>query len=124
MPQKTKILVVDDSQVALQGAAIALEDAGFDVVTLDNPLSVAHVIRKEQPALALIDINMPAVTGDTVASIVSKRVVASTKIVLHSDVSPAELEARARLCGADGFIQKTGDEAEFVRQVKSVLGQH
>jgi DNA-binding response OmpR family regulator len=123
MSGKQKILVVDDSNVVLQGTAIALEDAGFDVITLDNPLSVAHVLRKEQPVLMLIDVNMPTLTGDTVTSIVAKRGAGPTKILLHSDVEELELRVRARQCGADGYIRKTGDETDFIRQVQQALAQ-
>ena len=123
MGGKQKILVVDDSKVVLEGTAMALEDAGFDVITLDNPLSVAHVLRKEQPALMLIDVNMPTLTGDRVTAILSKRASGPgrTRILLHSDVNEAELSARAGQCGADGYIVKTGNEFEFVRQVQRAL---
>lgn len=103
----SKILVVDDSPILLESTALALEDAGHEVLTLDNPLSVAAVVRREQPHLMLIDLNMPTLTGDMVARIVNRYGIASsTKVVLYSDVDEGELERRAHACGASGFIPK------------------
>jgi len=40
-----------------------------------------------------------------------------------SDVEELELRVRARQCGADGYIRKTGDETDFIRQVQQALAQ-
>lgn len=118
----SKVLIVDDSAVILEAAKLALEDEGHHVITLDNPLAVAVAVRKEQPDLVLIDVNMPAVTGDVVTQIAKQHgVTRRTRVVLYSDISLNELAERARRCGATGFIRKTGNEAEFVRQVNGFL---
>jgi two-component system chemotaxis response regulator CheB len=117
-----KVLMVDDSAVVLEAGRLALEDAGFSVVTLDNPLTVAGAVRRERPDLVLIDVNMPAVTGDIVAQIVNQHGITSKiKVVLYSDISESELQARAKKCGARGYIQKTGDEDELIRQVSEFM---
>lgn len=118
---KSKILMVDDSEVILEAGRMALEDAGFDVITADNPLMVASLIRKALPDLVLIDVNMPAVTGDVVAQIARQYRLDKIPIVLYSDISEAELEERARRCGAAGWIRKTGDEESMISQVKRFL---
>jgi CheY-like chemotaxis protein len=116
--RKGKILMVDDSDVVLEMGAIILEEAGYEVVTLDNPLSVAYALRKQLPDLLLIDVNMPALTGDAVTKIVSHHGAARRiPVILYSDISIEELSERARLCGALGYIRKTNDEAEFVRKI-------
>lgn len=119
----TKILVVDDSPILLESTALALEDAGHEVLTLDNPLSVAAVVRKERPTLMLIDLNMPTLTGDMVARIVSDYGVAKEmKVVLYSDVDERELAQRASACGATGFIPKRFMGAQLAEQVGRFLG--
>jgi two-component system chemotaxis response regulator CheB len=116
-----KILLVDDSPVMLEAGRISLEDAGFEVVTLDNPLTLAAVLRKERPDLVLCDVNMPAINGDLVAQIVNRCGFAQSPIVLYSDISAQELEAKAKQCGARGFIQKTGDDEALVRAIQGFL---
>jgi two-component system chemotaxis response regulator CheB len=116
-----KILLVDDSSVMLEAGRIALEDAGYEVLTLDNPLSLASVLRKDRPDLVLCDVNMPAINGDAAAQIVAKAGFSRSPIVLYSDISVQELDARARQCGARGFIQKTGDDDALVKAVEQFL---
>lgn len=117
-----KILVVDDSPILLESTALALEEAGHEVLTLDNPLSVASVVRRERPALMLIDLNMPTLTGDMVARIVSEYGVArEMKVVLYSDVDETELARRASNCGATGFIPKRFMGEQLAEQVSRFL---
>jgi PleD family two-component response regulator len=116
----TKVLIVDDSAVILEATRMTLEDAGYEVHSLENPLAVAASVRKIQPALVLIDVNMPTVTGDVVTQIVgSHGVTKKIPVVLYSDISLEELAERARRCGASGYIRKTGDEDAFLRQVSN-----
>lgn len=119
---KHKVLIVDDSPVVLEGTAMILEEAGFEVVTLDNPLSVAHAVRKEKPSLLLIDINMPTLNGATVVKILGQQEATNrTKVILYSDTQVELLRSLAQQCGADGYIQKTMNGADLVSQVKSLV---
>ncbi len=118
---KQKILIVDDSPVILEAGKNALEDAGYDVVTLDNPLVVASVIRREKPDLVLLDVIMPVIAGDVVAQIVHQKMNAGTPVVFYSDLTAPELEQLVTKSGAAGFIQKTADEPAFVSRVKDFL---
>ena len=117
-----KVLIIDDSPIILEAAKLALEDQGYQVITMDNPLVLAAAVRRERPDLVLIDVNMPTVTGDVVTGIVNSHgVTRRVPVVLYSDISPDELAERARRCGASGFIRKTGDEDAFVRSVAEFL---
>lgn len=119
---RTKVLIVDDSAVVLEMGQLVLEEAGFQVVTLDNPLTLAAVLRREKPDLVLIDVNMPLVTGDAVTKIVHRTgFTKETVVLLYSDRPAKELEERARTCGAQGYIRKTGDSQLLVDTVKSFL---
>ncbi|MGC4113814.1 MAG: response regulator [Myxococcales bacterium] len=119
---KHKVLIVDDSPVVLEGSAIILEEAGFEVITLDNPLSVAHLVRKENPKVLLIDLNMPTLNGATVVKILGQRDASRrTKVVLYSDAPVDQLRRVASECGADGYIQKTMNEADLISQVRSLV---
>lgn len=117
-----RIVLVDDSIVVLESARSALEDAGFEVTTVDNPLSLPHIVLRQRPELVLLDINMPAVSGETVTRIIRQCLPNSTvPILLHSDLAPEELERRAKECGASGFIRKTRTPEELATQVRTYL---
>jgi serine/threonine protein kinase len=120
---RRKILVVDDSDVALEAARISLEESGFDVATLENPLVLVTKVREEAPDLVLLDISMPALAGDQLVAIVGRHQdMANTPVVLHSDLPRETLALRAKNCGAAGYIQKTADPDEFIKQVRRWLG--
>ena len=44
-------------------------------------------------------------------------------VVLYSDISITELQKRAQECGATGFLRKTNDEEDVIRQVKAWVSQ-
>ena len=119
-PAKRKILVVDDSAISLEAAKLALVSAGFDVVTLENPLSVARAIREEKVDLILMDVNMPALSGTKVTEIILGRGNASAPVVLYSAMDESSLRAQAAACGAAGFIRKAGMD-NLGLQVKAFL---
>lgn len=117
-----KILLVDDSDVVLEANRIALEECGYTVITLDNPYAVPYVVRKEQPDLVLVDVNMPTMKGDMVAKIIANYGMhLRAPILLHSDMNDGELSRRAERCGAAGFIRKTTDRGTFVDRVRAWL---
>lgn len=123
-PKRPKVLVVDDSPIIREAGKLVLEAAGFEVVTLESPLLVAGVVRREVPDIILLDVNMPALPGDVVAQIVkqhgfSKR----TRVVLFSDLEKGELERRAAAAGASGFIQKSGTPDSLAADVRRFLAE-
>ena len=115
--KRHKVLIVDDSPVALEGSAMILEEAGFEVKTLGNPLLIPFAMHQEKPRLLLVDLNMPTLDGATLVKILGERDRSRTKVVLYSD-SPEELLDKAvRECGADGYVRKTANQDELVKQV-------
>jgi chemotaxis response regulator CheB len=116
-----RVLVVDDSQIVLDSIGATLEDAGYDVSKIDNPLTVAQYVRREAPDLVLIDVNMPAVSGDVVARIMRLSVGSPTKVALLSDLPDAELQTRAAQCGAVGYLRKTTDEDLLLAKVAELM---
>jgi CheY-like chemotaxis protein len=120
--RKPKIVVIDDSEIVLAVAKNALEGAGYDVVTHDRPAGCVALILHEKPELVLMDVNMPALGGDTIVSVLAKAAPTSDTIVLlHSSLSAEVLRAKATAAGAHGFIQKSGDLFGLVREVNRWL---
>lgn len=122
VPEGSKVVLVDDSQVVLETVGHALRQAGFTVVALDNPLSVPSVVRRERPQLIVLDVNMPALRGDVVAQIVRSHGLAERiPLLLFSERPAADLAARARECGASGFVEKGAGPDALVARVRQEL---
>src|SRR5258706_16477603 len=102
-----RIVLVEDSPIVQAAAAYALGKAGFEVHVrtsfaelLDNTL--------EGYDLILMDVQMPELYGDDVASVLRNGRKVTTPIYLFSSLAPSELHDRAKAANVDGFISKEG----------------
>jgi DNA-binding response OmpR family regulator len=117
-----KILVVDDSEVVLGVAKAMLEEAGYEVETSHRATGSVALILQTKPDLVLLDVNMPSLRGDMIARMsVATNNSTGTIVVLHSTLPEKELERLAAESGAHGYIKKTGNAHQFVRQVRQFL---
>lgn len=117
------ILVVDDSEVVLTVTKSMLEEAGYRVVTLAKATGLVSLILAERPALVLLDVNMPALSGDTIARICARTArTTGTLVALHSSLDDTSLERLVRESGANTYIRKTGNSYAFLRQVRDLIG--
>src|SRR5260370_34316068 len=91
---KGKILLIDDDEKVLTVCKRNLESAGYEVVTSSSALRMPQIVQREKPNLVLLDIEMPALSGEHVLDLATLfdflRVV---PIVLHSAKSEAELKS-------------------------------
>lgn len=112
------VLVVDDSEVVLAVTKAVLESAGYRVLTHSGPAGCVAVILQERPDLVLIDVNMPKLGGETIVKLFGKAQPNSeTIILLYSTLSTDQLREKVQASGAHGFIRKTEDSYDLVRQV-------
>jgi CheY-like chemotaxis protein len=122
MRVRQKILVVDDSDIALELARIRLEEAGFEVETLNSPFGFSAALWAQKPDLVLLDVSMPALQGDRLLQIAhrqgGKR---RCPMVLYSDRSEQELRELAQSCGADGYVRKSADFKLVVETIRKLL---
>jgi two-component system chemotaxis response regulator CheB len=114
------VLIIDDSRVVLDTARLALEQAGFKVVTADNPITLPTLVRKHHIDLALVDLSMPALDGDVVVKLLAQMGSRKTRAVLFSDSDEKELASRARKAGVLGYIKK-GDLQHLVDETKRFM---
>ena len=118
-----KILVIDDDEKALAVARRMLEAAGFEVITAESALKMPLIVQREHPDLVLLDVEMPALSGEHVLSLTPRfDFLRDVPIVLHSAKSDEELQALVAKSNARGYIRKSGTPASFVEQIRGFLG--
>lgn len=61
-----RVLVVDDERAICRALAIALERAGFEVVTAQSGDSALNIVRSEHIDVMVIDLRIPDTRGDVV----------------------------------------------------------
>ncbi len=117
-PHTATVLVVDDSEVVLAVTKSVLESAGYRVLTHPGPAGCVAMILQEKPDLVLIEVNMQKLGGEIIVKLFGKAQPNSeTIILLYSTLSADHLRDKAQTSGAHGFIRKTEDSYELVRQV-------
>jgi DNA-binding response OmpR family regulator len=115
------IVIIDDSQLVLKLAKLALERVGYRVQTLLDP-GEFDPETSGPPDLLLVDINMPQFFGDDIVSYIKDTWNLAAPILLFSNVSEKELAIAVNRCGADGYISKHWGMDEMIASVQSLLG--
>lgn len=119
---RKKVMIVDDDELILAIYGNMLQSLGCKVTTRNSPLGTTAAILADNPDIVLLDVFMPTLSGNKVVEVIkSNERFRNIKVLLFSSRPIEELADKVASCGADGFIQKTGDHQEFVRQVKSFL---
>jgi len=117
---KKNILIVDDEPDLRNLVKMALEEAGYHVVTAMDGDDCLEKLNGYKPDLILMDVMMP---GTPVGKIVSQ--IKNTKIAYLSIVKTSDME-RERLLGQDNvvdYIQKSFDIDELIARVGYLLSE-
>ena len=117
------ILLLDDSPLVLDATREVLEGAGHTVFAVSEPARFFSLLTAERPELALVDVSMPTLEGDAVVWIARAHQLHACQIVLYSAKAADELEKLVSSSGADGFICKTMDNDELLRNVARYLAR-
>lgn len=117
------MLVVDDDADILRMIERYLCAAGMDVITNDSPFGVSSLVSREDPAVIVLDVNMPALDGESVASLLGEgRLTRDVSVVFYSAMGEADLEELASRIPRATFVTKTAGlaalKAEVVRAAK------
>lgn len=115
-------MIVDDSPLILDAIGETLRGAGYEVITRAVAIGTGAAILRERPALVLMDVSMPLLTGTEISeSLNASSTSHASIIVLFSDRPPAELEVLAEQCSAAGFIPKSTPPATLLSEVARYL---
>ena len=122
-PVKT-ILVVDDSPTVRKLVAMTLEKRGFKVVSAFDGVAAIKEIAAHNPALILMDINMPRLDGYQLCKLVKKHeTTRNIPVVMLSGKDGMFDRLRGRLVGCSGYITKPFVPDVLVEAVEEYLAQ-
>ncbi len=114
-----KILLVDDDPDLLAVTSFALQQAGFLVVKAEDGIAALAAFQREQPDLAVLDINMPRMNGFDVAQKLRER--SSIPLIMLTARSEEEDVVRALSLGADDYLSKPFSPKILLARVKALL---
>jgi DNA-binding NarL/FixJ family response regulator len=116
------VVVADDHPAMLAAVAETLEREGFGVVArAADGRAAVEAIEREQPDLAVLDVQMPHLNGIEVAR-AAGGAAPDTAFVFYTAFGDRALLADALEVGARGFVLKEAPLPELVRAVVRVAG--
>src|SRR5437660_12763803 len=122
LDQKVKILYIEDNRENRMLVRAVLEAAGYLIVDAEDGLAGIEAAIREEPALILLDINLPGVDGyEIVAILKSFPNLASTPVIAVTAYAMQGDRQRTLVAGCDGYIQKPIDVDAFPKQVEEFL---
>lgn len=115
------VLVVDDDVDMLSLVERMLRSSGIQVTTASSSLGVTNLVRNIAPDAVVLDLNIPALSGDALLGLVKRQAPTHTRFILYSSCTESELRAIAHKAQADGYISKSAltDIAAYVRKIVS-----
>src|SRR5256884_1381751 len=123
LDKKAKILYIEDNRENRMLVRAVLEAAGYTLVEAEDGLAGIEAAIREEPALILLDINLPGVDGyEIVAILKSFPNLASTPVIAVTAYAMQGDRQRTLVAGCDGYIQKPINVDVFPRQVAEFLG--
>ncbi|WP_250030722.1 response regulator transcription factor [Paractinoplanes maris] len=120
----TVVLVADDDADIRDLVAFKLEQAGFEVIAVEDGQSALEQARSRQPTLAVLDVSMPGLSGIDVCR--KLRADPSTAgiliIMLTARVQEQDVEGGFS-AGADDYVTKPFSPRELVSRIQALLSR-
>ena len=113
------IVAVDDEPEILRVLELALDEEGFDIVTVQRSVDAIALIRQQRPSLVLLDLLMPELDGLTLLDQL-RRISAVPVVILTAKGADRDVIAGLDH-GADDYISKPFNLDELAARVRAVL---
>jgi len=116
------VLCADDDEDILSLVSLRLRRAGFDVATAADGEQAVQIARERQPALAVLDVMMPKLTGyEVLAELRGDEALRGMKVILLSARVQEVDVARGMDAGADAYLAKPFKAQDLVSKVEELL---
>ncbi len=117
-----KILIVDDEPNILISLEYLMKREGYEVLLARDGDEALATIRRERPALVLLDVMMPGKTGFEVCDLVrADDSLAATRIVLLTAKGRDTDIAKGMAIGATAYVTKPFSTRELAQRVRELL---
>ncbi len=123
MPEKFKILIIDDTMLNTQVLSIMLSKKNqFEVIVAENGVNGIKKATEEQPDLILLDIMMPGIDGfDTCQKLKSELKTKEIPVIFMSALSTIDDKIKGFKVGAVDYITKPFQFEEVLVRIKTQL---
>jgi len=121
--KKVKIVLVDDEKFLLEAMRDKLQREGFDVYTAINGVIGLEIIKKEKPALILLDLIMPIKSGfDVLEELQKDDKLKNIPVIILSNLGQKSDIKKSKELGATDFLIKAKFKMkEVIARVRKYL---
>jgi len=114
-----KILVVDDEIKIVEVVKSYLENSGYSVLEAYNGEEALDKFEKENPALVILDLMLPDITGEEICKALRKK--SRVPIIMLTAKVEEENVLEGLNIGADDYVTKPFSPRQLVARVEAVL---
>jgi len=120
----TVVLVADDDADIRDLVAFKLEQAGLEVIAVEDGETALEQARAEQPALAVLDISMPGLSGIDVCRMLRADPATSGMLIIMLTARVQEQDVESGFsAGADDYVTKPFSPRELVSRIQALLSR-
>lgn len=117
-----KILVTEDSPTMLEMMKVALEDAGYDVVTASDGQQALDQTKTEKPDLIILDLMLPKIDGYKVCAMLKmNEAYAHIPIIIVTARGGEQDKKLGSDVRADAYIVKPYEHETVLAKIKEFL---
>ena len=122
MEPRKKILIADDERGIVENLRDLFESKGFNTVYAYEGIRAIEVAHKEKPDLIILDLNMPAGTGQTVIqNLKSRNETKEIPILVLSGMDEPHLKQKVVALGAKDFVPKPYDVEDLLGKIYDLV---
>ena len=120
----TVVLIADDDADIRDLVAFKLEQAGFEVIAVEDGQAALEQARSRQPTLAVLDVSMPGLSGIDVCRMMraDPATAGTLVIMLTARVQEQDVEGGFS-AGADDYVTKPFSPRELVSRIQALLSR-
>lgn len=121
IPEKFRILIVDDSDFSRANMVKMLEGENFNIIgEAANAKEAISILNDRKAHLAIVDVVMPEVSGIELASHISENF-KDTAIMMVSSLAGESIIIDSISAGASDYLQKPFKKSDFVASIEKIL---
>lgn len=117
-----KILCIEDNQQTQRMLTFLLTKAGFEVIAADDGRQGIEKAKAWRPALILVDMMMPGMSGsEVIRTLRADSVTKDVPMLVLSAYDDEALIEEARAAGADDYLPKTISPTDLIQVIDDYL---
>jgi two-component system phosphate regulon response regulator PhoB len=120
----TVVLVADDDADIRDLVAFKLEQAGFEVIAVEDGHTALEQARSQQPTLAVLDVSMPGLSGIEVCRMLRADAATAGMLIVMLTARVREQDVEGGFsAGADDYVTKPFSPRELVSRIQALLSR-